>query len=219
MRPADIQGRDFLVGLRGYDRDEVRDFLAQVAAEHAAVLAELDEARHRSAPVAAPAPTEAPDEFENLGASVAAILRAAKDSASALAAEAEQAAEQVRDEAERHASAVRAQAEDALEQAKAEAERLVREATERARALEVEADARLRDRTESMLADAEARAAEAGRREAALRTRLQEAADEVSLALLALGEPSPSVAADVAADVPGDEHQAPPPEPDHQAWS
>ena len=31
MRPEDILERDFMVGLRGYDKDEVRSFLAEIA--------------------------------------------------------------------------------------------------------------------------------------------------------------------------------------------
>jgi DivIVA domain-containing protein len=49
MDPEDIESRDFFVGLRGYDRGEVQEFLAEVAAEHRAVLAELDELRKRYA--------------------------------------------------------------------------------------------------------------------------------------------------------------------------
>jgi DivIVA domain-containing protein len=46
MQPEDIESKEFLVVLRGYDKDQVREFLAQVAAafrkvstgaEHAAV--------------------------------------------------------------------------------------------------------------------------------------------------------------------------------------
>ena len=33
MQPEDIESKEFLVVLRGYDKDQVREFLAQVAAE------------------------------------------------------------------------------------------------------------------------------------------------------------------------------------------
>src|SRR3954447_18700606 len=109
MRPEDIQNRDFLVGMRGYDKDDVRSFLAEVAAEHAALQTELEALASAPAPqppVAAPAPVApaAPvaetgaDDFENLGASVAAILRAAKGSAAEVTHEAEARAMQVREE-------------------------------------------------------------------------------------------------------------------------
>ena len=114
MRPEDIQNQDFLVGLRGYDKDEVRTFLAQVAQEHASVLAELDQVRTTGgapAPAAA-APADA-DDFENLGASVAAVLRAAKDSAAEVVAAAEQRRE-----------AIQAAADEALRRANAEAEEI-----------------------------------------------------------------------------------------------
>lgn len=227
MKPEDIQGRDFLVGLRGYDKDEVREFLTEVASEHAALLSEVDQLRH--APASA-----APDDFETLGASVAAILRSAKESASEITGAADVAAAQVRDEAESYAASLRQQAEEeranadaaaqdlraqasaeaeerrrsaqvALEEARAEAERIVREATERANTLGIEAEARIRNQTESMLAEAAARAAEVARHEEMLRQRLLEAADEVGLALLALGESAPPTSAaptDIPVDVP-----------------
>ena len=73
MRPEDITNRDFMVGLRGYDRDEVRSFLDEVAHEFAVLLGTIES----SAP-AEPA-ERATDEFESLGAGVAAILRAANE--------------------------------------------------------------------------------------------------------------------------------------------
>ena len=243
MKPEEIQGRDFLVGLRGYDKDEVREFLSEIAAEHAAIQAELEELRR--APVAI-ATAEPRDDFENLGASVAAILRTAKESAAEITSGADAAAMQVREEAERYAETLRQQAEETrayaaeaaeevrrqataeieqlrteaqttLVEARAEAERLVREATERVRQLEVEAEARIRNQTEAMLREHEERAAEAQRRESSLRARLQEAADEVSLALLALGDPT-AAPAEAAVDLVVEEGTVAEESQDH-AWS
>lgn len=207
MRPEDIQNRDFLVGLRGYDKEEVRSFLAQVASEHATLRAELDDARtvamaRASAPVPA---ASGSDDFENLGASVAAVLRAAKDSARELLEEAEERrvhaleaaeeavrqahadAEQIRTnatssvaDAQAEAERIRASAQTSVADAHVEAERIIREATERANQIEIGAEARLANLHE-----------EATRREAATRTRLLEASDEIQLALVALGEAAP----------------------------
>jgi DivIVA domain-containing protein len=189
MRPEDILERDFLVGLRGYDKDEVRAFLSQIADEHGALLAELDAVRSAPAPAAAPVPAaSAPepkgDDFENLGASVAAILRTAKASASEVATEAEQKAAEIREAADQYADSMRGQASDiraaaqqALDDAKAEAERVIAEAADRVRQLEIETDARIANK----LADVD-------RHEAATRDRLREAAEELQLALMALGE-------------------------------
>ena len=195
MRPEDIQNRDFLVGLRGYDKDEVRAFLAEVAAEHASLLAAV-ESGPTSAAVAAPAPSApANDDFESLGAGVAAILRTAKEQAAEITNDAQTRAAAARDEAEsirqratESAEALREQvdaevqglrqrAEQQVADARAEAERIVREATDRVRQIEVEHEARMNNRVEEIT-----------RREAATRARLVEAADELQLALVALGE-------------------------------
>jgi DivIVA domain-containing protein len=185
MRPDEILHRDFLVGLRGYDKDEVRSFLADVAAEHANLLAELDAVRSGAPAPAAPAPAakaEDEDDFENLGASVAAILKTAKASAAEMTQAAEARAAQTREEIEDlryravvEADELKAAAKATLDEAKAEAARIVQDAKDRARPAEAEAEARIANRAE-----------DAGRREAGIRTRLQEAADELQLALVAL---------------------------------
>jgi cell division initiation protein len=192
MRPFDIQNRSFLVGLRGYDKDEVRSFLAEVASEHAEVLAELEALRSDDQP--SPASVDR-DDFDGVGASVAAILRAAKVSAAEVTTQ----AEDLRDRAVAEADSIRAQASD-------EAERIIRDATERAAQLEAETSGRLDGRIEdaerivreaterAAQIDAEASALfdgrfdEVSRREAATKARLLEAGDELHRALVALGE-------------------------------
>lgn len=192
MRPEDIQNHDFLVGLRGYDKDEVRTFLAEVAAEHAALLAAVEQSRASSVAVAPPAND---DDFESLGAGVAAILRTAKEQAGEITNDAQtraaalsEEAESIRREAKESAQALhqrindeaeglRQQAEQHVADARAEAERIVREATDRVRHIEVEHEARMNNRTEEIT-----------RREAATRARLVEAADELQLALVALND-------------------------------
>src|SRR5690349_7861438 len=62
FRPDEIADKEFLVGLRGYDKDEVRTFLRQVAEQVAAAEA----APPPPAPAAAPAPAPA-TEWANLG--------------------------------------------------------------------------------------------------------------------------------------------------------
>jgi DivIVA domain-containing protein len=202
MRPDEIQSRDFLVGLRGYDKDEVRAFLDEVASEHAAVLAELEEARIMPAPE--PVTVTVTDDLDSLGIGVAAILRTARESAAELTGTAEQQAAALRDEAEQHAANLRSEAdahatrvrEDAERRAadlreeteawatalREEAERVLAEATERARQLEIETEARVNNRID-----------DATRREAAIRTRLSEAYDELQLALSVLDDTPVSV--------------------------
>jgi len=163
MEPEDIEGRDFFVGLRGYDRDEVNTFLTEVASQYRAALAELEMLRTRP-------PTT--DPFEHLGANVTAILRSANETASGITASAneeadsirasaEAAAEHIRREADEYAGRVRDEvanetetARHALEDARAEAGRVVDDAREQAATIRAEAEQRAGD----LVAEAEARA-------------------------------------------------------------
>ena len=194
MRPEDIQNHDFLVGLRGYDKDEVRAFLTEVAAEHERLLTALEQGQGQAVAPAAEA-GGGEDDFESIGAGVAAILRTAKEQAGQITGDAQARAAAMRDEAESirreakesakelrdritgEAEQLRQQAQQHVDDAKAEAERIVREATDRVRQIEVEHDARMNNKAE-----------EIARREAATRQRLVEAADELQLALVALND-------------------------------
>src|SRR5205807_362367 len=199
MNPEDIQNRDFFVGLRGYDRDEVHTFLAEVAAEHAALLDEVH--AYRNNPLATTPPV---DPIAELGASVTAVLRTANDQAEQIAAQAREAADESRREAEEHAThlrqeaaeyaahirreaeddagRIRAEATQTLERAHEQATRILREADEAVERIEADAERRGRERALER-ADAEvARLADAGRRHEELRARLAEANDELSLA-------------------------------------
>jgi DivIVA domain-containing protein len=176
MEPEDIEGRDFFVGLRGYDRDEVNTFLTEVASQYRAVLAELEMLRNRP-------PTT--DPFEHLGANVTAILRSANDTAAgittsanedaeAIRASAEAAAEHIRREADEYAGRVRDEvaretetARHAVEDARAEAGRIVDDAREQAASVRADAEGRAGElvadaesRAAAMVSDAEARAAD-----------------------------------------------------------
>lgn len=190
MRPQDIQQRDFLVGLRGYDRDDVRSFLTEVAFEHAAVLAELEDATGaiaeavaaagaaKAAAVASrPVPEPVPDDFDGLGANVASILRAARESAAEVGAAAEARAAELDDEAAARLAAAGA----ALDDARAEAGRIIESAVLRARDIEATAEAEA-----ARVID------DAARRTATIRARLLEASDEVQLALMALDDVAPA---------------------------
>ena len=44
MQPDDIINRSFDGALHGYDKSQVREFLAQVASEHKAVVTKVEEA-------------------------------------------------------------------------------------------------------------------------------------------------------------------------------
>jgi DivIVA domain-containing protein len=199
MEPEEIEGREFLMGLRGYDRNEVDEFLTAIAGELRQARAERDALR--DAPPAA-------DPYEQLGFDVSTILRTAHEEADACRAQADADADASRAAADEYAARVRReiaadaeQARDALEGARREATRIVDEARAEAevRRQEATADAtriiaEAEGRAAIIVSDAEARvpaiedeAARAGRARASVQvedlearareaTRLQEAA-------------------------------------------
>lgn len=139
MTPDEIADRKFLVGLRGYDRDEVRKFLVTVADDYRAVLeksggrtngtsapakTEEDSTEAEKPAVSAkpPAPvpeestdapvaTSSPEDFARMGEEVAAILRTAHEQVASLKRKAQE-------DADAHKAAV----EERAELTKAEAE-------------------------------------------------------------------------------------------------
>lgn len=132
MTPEEIEDKKFLVGLRGYDRDEVRKFLASVADDYRTVLADESKSRagangssdaarsdtestiatakpsQRNQPAASKAtPRSAesaePQDWARMGEEVAAVLRTAHEQVAALKQKAQ-------DEASAHKASVEAQA-------------------------------------------------------------------------------------------------------------
>ena len=82
VSPEEIEGRQFQVGLRGYDVEEVRSFLAQVAVAYRTALEELE--RRRSAdPQHLPSPETADgaSSYESVGREVAMVLTSAREAA------------------------------------------------------------------------------------------------------------------------------------------
>lgn len=125
LTPEEIQSREFLVSLRGYDRDEVHAFLDEVAENFAQLLAETggtpsedgddavtatDEAA--TAPAEAPAPTPAPSPFAAIGAETQRILDAAQSAGQEIVARAEAEATRAREEALTAAEAEMAELRD-----------------------------------------------------------------------------------------------------------
>ena len=213
MNPEDIESRDFFVGLRGYDRDEVHQFLAEVAASHRAALAELEELRNR--------PLPPPDPFTDVGSSVTAILRTANESAEQISVEAHADADRIRAEADAYAAPLRQEADTyatairqeadtyaehvrreadgeatrlrdeatrIVDAARAECERVVRAFQDDADRVAADAERRGRDRAAATAEEAIAKLTEANRRHEELRARLAEASDEIQLALMAMGD-------------------------------
>lgn len=147
LTPEDIEGREFSVVPRGYDRDEVCRFLTEVAASYRYAL-------HNLLPGVGTAPaTAAPDPFAELGEQVADILRAAERLAERRRAELDQELDAVRTEAEQLAARLRHDAE----RDRAQARRTLAQAQERADAIIAEADDEGRRRAERIEAEARAR--------------------------------------------------------------
>jgi DivIVA domain-containing protein len=84
LTPEDIEKKEFMVELRGYDKAQVHSFLKQVAAEYR-------EAREGTG--------DGEDPIDGLTASLANILRGAMDEAAAIVAGARLEAEKIRREA------------------------------------------------------------------------------------------------------------------------
>lgn len=99
LDPDEIERREFLVSLRGYDRDEVHEFLATIAAGVRDLLGSGGGDRPRTA-------AEIGDDFTRLGQEVASLLRAAQESADRIVAEARTEADDLRGFAERDREAI-----------------------------------------------------------------------------------------------------------------
>lgn len=104
--PDDITSRQFLIALRGYDRDEVDSFLRELAADYQNLLEAGPRAGDGGVDGAAAA-----DPFEQLGSQVAAVIRSANESAEEHRAAAEREATEIRAAAERQAAEIRSAAE------------------------------------------------------------------------------------------------------------
>ena len=151
-----IRRRQFATVRRGYDPDQVQEYLNQVATQVEALEKELREQRLQvgaradappapAPPAAAAAPTV--DAYEQLSARLATVLRAADEQAQQLVADARAEAKKVLDEAQADADKVKVDAQSSAEEARAKS------AAELARARE-EADrilGGLEQRRETML--------------------------------------------------------------------
>lgn len=128
--PEEVEEKDFLVTLRGYDKDEVRAFLQAVSADYKAALDSSKSAGQVSG-----------DAFASLGQEVGHVLQTAKESAEAVRRKSEEEAAALRARAEQEANGVRDAAGKAAKRLTEEAEQYAigvrasadRDATERIR--------------------------------------------------------------------------------------
>ena len=154
LTPDQIADKEFLVGLRGYDQDEVRSFLRTVA----------EAFRSAGTPDAAPAAPAAPaggTDWANLGDEIAAVLRTAHEQAATLRSDAEKEVQALRQQAEADAASTRSQADAHAEATRAEAEQARDEAGSKLAAAQDEAlslVAGAQDRVAKMLESSKVRA-------------------------------------------------------------
>lgn len=133
LTPEDIQGCDFLVSLRGFDRAEVRAFLAEVAAHVRDLEDRLEAAEVQAAQAAedfendaaegdgeqARVPEEAPGVFADIGRETQRILEAAQEAAESIARKARADADREVQSARRQSARLIAEGEQRLEEAEA----------------------------------------------------------------------------------------------------
>lgn len=179
VNPEQIESAEFFVGMRGYERAEVRAFLAATAAEHRALLERVAELESRPA---APEPPPQVDPAEELGQHVAAILRTARESARALLADAERDAAVTRSTAEADAEATRREAEGR----RAEADRILVDARASVTRMTDETMEKARQESAALVAEGSRRHAESMAAADEMVSRLKDAVTGVNMALLAL---------------------------------
>jgi DivIVA domain-containing protein len=156
VSPDDIERRTFVIEDRGYQRDEVREYLFEVAAalrEAQTLLtgAEPDEDAEPDAEAGGE-----PLDFDRLGAEVAAVLRAAHETAAAQNQSAEEEAAALIERARVDADAIRRQAEADVAWEHDRAHRVLIAAQDQAKAVIAEAEAQAR----TMIVTAREQAAE-----------------------------------------------------------
>jgi DivIVA domain-containing protein len=131
LTPEHIRRREFVTTRRGYDPDQVRDYLEQLAMQVEAMEAMVQEARLEAESALAAQASRA-DPYERLARRVGDVLRSADQEAARIRREAGEEADRVLREARAEADRVRLDAQTRAEEAKAEAERHLRSARERA---------------------------------------------------------------------------------------
>ncbi len=156
FEPEEIENKEFLSALRGYDRDEVRGFLQDVADDYRALLDMLKQ-RQQSMP-------SVKDPYDVVGVELGQILKVARESgdrlrkkaeaeAGSLVGKSEQEAKSIRDSADKAARKQREEADRYARQVRAAADREAADKTSRAAATVEqlrEAEAKLRERLRSM---------------------------------------------------------------------
>lgn len=174
LTPEKVAEKQFTLGLRGYDKDEVRSYLQTVAVglreaiDAASVAATLREAVAQpgsDAPAVdghatALSGAAATPDWSNLGEEIALVLRTAHEQANRLRANAESQAATVREQAQQDADADRGAAEQDRAEAAAALESAQHESLDLVASAQARIDDRLAKAKETAAREAEASVAE-----------------------------------------------------------
>lgn len=180
-----IRRREFVATRRGYDPDQVRAYLEQLADQVEQLESMLRETRLRAESTGDAGPRV--DPYEEVASRVAGALRAADEGAQRLVAEARDQVEEMLSTARSEADRIRAEAQAIAEAALVTAETTVRDAREQAGKAVVELSAR----REALL-----------ERFVEMQERLTHAAGELETVIRSRGEDLPPLSFDPAAIPP-----------------
>lgn len=201
MSADQIRRREFVTIRRGYDPDQVRDYLEQLADQVDRMAAMIREARLEAA-TAGSAPTRPRiDPYQQLGDRVASVIREADQTAERLRAEAQRESEGMLREARADADRIRTDAQARAEEARTEAEHALQEAREQA------------DRTIAGLAEQRQNLVS---QLAQMRERLLGVARELEEAIEAPADDASALPGDLVDVRTAGEEPSPPIEPQHE---
>jgi DivIVA domain-containing protein len=132
MSTDQIRRREFVTARRGYDADQVRAFLEEIASQMDVMASMIRESRMEAdAAVRAGSQPQA-DPYERLAARVSSVIREADETAERLRIEGSREAERMMLEARTQADQIRTDAQAKAEQARAEAQHALLKAREQA---------------------------------------------------------------------------------------
>ncbi len=132
MSAEQIRRREFVTTRRGYDPDQVRLYLVELADQIDVMASMIREARMEAETAVRPIAQPHVDPYERLAARVASVIKEADETAERLRVDGRRDAERMLGEARDDADRIRTDAQAKAEQSRAEAQRAVDEAREHA---------------------------------------------------------------------------------------
>jgi DivIVA domain-containing protein len=132
MSADQIRRREFVTTRRGYDPDQVRHYLEELAEQVELMASMIRDARMEAESAIRASSQPYVDPYERLAGRVASLLREADETADRLRIEGRREAEHIMLEARTDADRVRTDAQAKAEQARTEAERALQEARDQA---------------------------------------------------------------------------------------